>query len=501
MQPFIDQMTRTFGESLLSIVAAVLILIVGWLVALLISSLVRRGLERVSFDNRIAEGMGFDRSKINLEAAIGKVVYYLLMLLVLVAVFQTLQLTLVTQPLNTLLQTIFAYLPNLLAAGAIILLAWILASGLRFVIAKVLGATRLDDRLASNAGVSLEGQPPLSETLASIVYWFVLLLFLPAVVGALNIQGLLLPIQSMITIVLAYLPNFLAAALILLIGWVVARIVRLIATNFLAAVGTNRLGARVGLPTEVGPQSLSGIIGTVIYVLILIPVIISALQVLQIEAISTPATNMLATLLGAIPAIFGAMIILGVTYFVARLVSGLVVTLLSGIGFNRVLGLIGLGAETAQAGWTPADVVGYLVLIGLMLFAAVEAAEVLGFTMAAALVTAFLYFAGQIVVGVVILGIGLFLAGVARRAVLGLAGAQADLLSRVAYAAVVILTVFMGLRQMGIAEDIINLAFGLLLGALAVAFALAFGLGSREIAAREVESVLKRWRAGEGEEG
>jgi hypothetical protein len=57
----------------------------------------------------------------------------------------------------------------------------------------------------------------------------------------------------------------------------------------------------------------------------------------------------------------------------------------------------------------------------------------------------------------------------------------------------------MGLRQMGIADDIVNLAFGLLLGAIAVAVALAFGLGSREIAAREVESVLKQWRAGEGE--
>jgi hypothetical protein len=144
-------------------------------------------------------------------------------------------------------------------------------------------------------------------------------------------------------------------------------------------------------------------------------------------------------------------------------------------------------------------VVGYLVLIGLMLFAAIEAAELLGFTMVAALVTAFLYFAGQIIIGIVILGIGLFLAGVARRAVLGLAGEHAVLLSRLTYAAVVILTVFMGLRQMGIAEDIINLAFGLLLGALAVAFALAFGLGSREIAAREVESVLDRWRAGEPE--
>ncbi|HXV98426.1 MAG TPA: mechanosensitive ion channel, partial [Anaerolineae bacterium] len=433
-----------------------------------------------------------------LEATIGKIVYYLLMLLVLVAVFQALQLTLVTQPLNAFLGSIFAYLPNLLAAGAIILLAWILASGLRFIVAKVLGATRLDDRLASNAGVSREGQPPLSETLASIVYWFILLLFLPAVVGALNIPGLLIPIQAMIAIVLTYLPNFLAAALILVIGWVVARIVRIIVTNFLAAVGTDRLGARIGLQTEAGPQSLSGLIGTIIYVLILIPVIISALQALQIEAISAPATAMLARLLGAIPNIFGAMIILGVTYFVARLVSGLVVTLLTSIGFNRVLGLIGLGDATAQARWTPADVVGYLVLIGLMLFATIEAAELLGFTMVAALVTAFLYFAGQIILGVVILGIGLFLASVARRAVLGLAGEHAVLLSRVAYAAVVILTVFMGLRQMGIAEDIINLAFGLLLGALAVAFALAFGLGSREIAAREVESVLDRWRAGEG---
>jgi hypothetical protein len=305
----------------------------------------------------------------------------------------------------------------------------------------------------------------------------------------------------MIAVVLIYLPNFLATALILVIGWVVARIVRLIVTNFLAALGTNRLGARVGLPTEAGPQSLSDVIGTVVYVLILIPVIISALQALQIEAISVPASAMLARFMGAIPNIFGAIIILGVTYLVARLVSNLVVTLLTSIGFNRVLGLIGLGDTTAQAGWTPADVVGYLVLIGLMLFAAIEAAELLGFTMVAALVTAFLYFAGQIVLGVVILGIGLFLAGVARRAVLGLAGAQAVLLSRVAYVAVVILTVFMGLRQMGIAEDIINLAFGLLLGALAVAFALAFGLGSREIAAREVESVLDRWRAGESEEG
>jgi len=45
----------------------------------------------------------------------------------------------------------------------------------------------------------------------------------------------------------------------------------------------------------------------------------------------------------------------------------------------------------------------------------------------------------------------------------------------------------MALRQMGLANEIVNMAFGLLLGAVAVAVALAFGLGGREVAARGLE--------------
>jgi hypothetical protein len=52
----------------------------------------------------------------------------------------------------------------------------------------------------------------------------------------------------------------------------------------------------------------------------------------------------------------------------------------------------------------------------------------------------------------------------------------------------------MGLRQMGIANDIVNLAFGLLLGAIAVAVALAFGLGARDIAGAEVSRWVKELR-------
>jgi hypothetical protein len=296
---------------------------------------------------------------------------------------------------------------------------------------------------------------------------------------------------------LGYLPNLLGAAIIVVVGWFVARIIRQIVTGLLVAAGADRLGERIGLGTAVEGQTLSGIIGTVLYALVLIPAVIAGLNALQIEAISGPATNMLNTLLDAIPAIFGAMIVLGVTYLIGKLVAGLVTNVLTSVGFNRVLALIGLGSEPQEGQRTPAEVVGYLVLIGLMLFATIEAADLLNFGIVADLVAEFLSFAAQVVLGIIIFGLGLYLANLARNVIVSTAGAQANLLSRAAYLAIIVLAAAMGLRQMGIADDIVNLAFGLLLGAIAVAVALAFGLGAREIAGRQVDSWFKQLRSGD----
>jgi hypothetical protein len=165
-----------------------------------------------------------------------------------------------------------------------------------------------------------------------------------------------------------------------------------------------------------------------------------------------------------------------------------------------VLGLIGLGSSQPASGQrTPSEVVGYLVLVGLMLFATIEAAQILGFEIVAVLVANLLTFAGQIILGIVILGIGLYLANLAAGVVRSTAGQNANLLANVTRLAIIVLTTAMGLRQMGIAEDIVNTAFTLLLGAIAVAVALAFGLGSREIAGREVNNVLNRLRSGDQE--
>ena len=109
----------------------------------------------------------------------------------------------------------------------------------------------------------------------------------------------------------------------------------------------------------------------------------------------------------------------------------------------------------------------------------------------------FVGFAGQVILALIIFGIGLYLANLAHSFIKSAGGAQSQMTATIARMAILVLAGAMGLRQMGIADDIVNLAFGILLGALGVAAALAFGLGSREIAGQEVARLIDNIRSGE----
>jgi hypothetical protein len=492
VQVFLEQIARLVGGYIPNLIAALAILIVGWLVALIVSAIVRGVLRRTSLDNRLARWvMGEAAAEgVELERQIARGVYYLIMLFVLIAFFQTLGLTLITEPLNQLLIQVFQYAPRLLGAGLLLLVAWVVASALKLVLSRVLTAAKIDERLGSEAGLEEEKRVPLAQTLGNAMYWLVFLLFLPAVLSALELEGLLQPVQGMINQILGFLPNIFAAGLILAIGWFVARIVQQIVTNLLAAIGADRLSERVGLAPALGERRLSGLLGLVVYILILIPVLIAALNALALEAITQPASNMLNAILEAIPSIFAATLVVVIAYVVGRVVAGLIANLLTGVGFNAVLARLGLGKEPVEGERTPSEIVGYLVLVAIMLFAAIEASRLLGFVLLADLVTQFTAFAGQVILGLIIFAIGLYLANLAASTVRASGAAQAGWLAMAARVSILVLAGAMALRQMGLANEIINLAFGLLLGAIAVAVALAFGLGGREAAAREVE----RWR-------
>ena len=479
-QEFLRSLATTLGESLPKIVAAFVILFVGWIIAHLVSSGVRKILTKLNLRGFLSKVL---REEITfpIEKAIATVVYYIILLFVLVAFFQHLQLTAIIEPLNHLLDEIMAFLPNLVSAAVLIFVAWIIASLVRVMIKKGSQAIKLDEKIAQKGG---REELQVSHSLANAAYWFVFLLFLPPILEALQVESLVQPVQELISEILTYVPNILAAAIILLVGWFVAHIVRLIVVGLLGALGLDRIGEKIGLSEKV---KLSQLIGTIIYALILLPVLISALNALKIEAISQPAIAMLNQILHAIPLIFGAFIIIAVSYFVGTIVAKIVADLLEGLDVNEWPAKIGLNLKVDLVRFTSK-----VIIAAILLLASMEAAEILGFDYFSMLLNKLVVFGAHTLLALFILGVGIWIANLAQKILIDSFGEGARWAAYLLKGAILVLVIAMALNQMGISREIVVSAFTILMAAVGVALALAFGLGCKDLAAREVERWLKK---------
>ncbi|HAJ58621.1 MAG TPA: hypothetical protein DCP31_04640, partial [Cyanobacteria bacterium UBA8543] len=413
-QPGIVETGRDYAEGIYAnlssfvpnLLAAIAILLIGIIIAAIASGITKGLLKRTRVDNKIAEWVtgrqgGADAPQV--EEWVSGAVYWIIIAFTVVAVLNSLNLQTVSQPLNNFLNQILGFLPKIFGAAILLGVAWLLATLVKLVTTRALRLVRLDERLGQQVETPpdrpLEDTPPrptnnfsLAETIGNALYWFIFLLFLPPILDSLGLQGTLQPVQQLLNEILGILPNILAAILIAAAGWLLAQVVRRIVTNLLAAAGADQLGARFGLRGTTGSQSLSWILGTIVYVLILIPTAIAALQKLQIEAISTPAIAMLNQILNALPKIFTAALILVIAYVLGKFVSDLVTNILTSIGFNNVFQWIGVPSpgttrtttvvvspETGEPeastvpSRTPSELVGIIVLVGIMLFATIAA--------------------------------------------------------------------------------------------------------------------------------
>jgi hypothetical protein len=514
VEKLVSQTTNTVGAFLPSLIGAVGVLFIGWILAFIISTVVRNLLKRTDLDNRLGSMMtgGSSRSgsTLNTEKLGGDIAFWLVFLLALSSALGTLHLDGAAQPLTNVLSQITAFVPKIISAAVLAAIAWLLATAVKTIVTRTAGTVMpaMSRRMAVG-----ENQVLPSETLGNALYWFVFLFFLPAILGVLDLQGPLAPVQNLLNEILSALPNIFKAGIIGVVGWFVAKIVRELVTNLLAAAGTERLAAKIGLNKTAPGQSLSGLLGTIVYLMILIPTAVAALDALQIPAISGPATAMLQQVLNTIPQILTAAGILAVAYFVGQFIGELITNLLSGLGFNNIFQMLGLhtlhnsttatpvnplapptGSAIAPviSKKTPSEVAGLVAQIGVMLVAAVAATGVLGIPSLTQLVNGLLAIAGQVLSGVVVFAIGLYLANLAQKVVASSGTHQSQVLGQIARLAIITFVGAMALQQMGIAASIVNLAFGLLLGAIAVAMAISFGLGGRDVASEQ----LRDWMSG-----
>jgi len=474
---------NNIGQLLVQVLYAVVVLFVGWVIAKVAAVLVGKLLRWLKLDERLSKAAGETKVP-RLEELLTKAVYYLILLFAVIAALDVLGLTIITQPLNTLLTAIFAYIPSLIAGGVVIFIAWLVATILRAIVRGFLESTKMDKRIGEAADLK---EWPLARAIGEVVYWLVWLLFLPIIFAALGLTALIAPVMNLLNQLLGWIPNLIVAALILIVGWFIARIVQRIAASFFAALGTDKLADRIGLTKYMGKLTLSALIGLIVFVLIMIPIIIAALEALQLTALTAPLVAMLTAVMLAIPVLIVAVLVIIVAYFVGRVVGDFVATFVAGLGFDNILVRLGLAKEGSKTSRAPSQVVGWLVMVAIILAAALAAFTMLRLDPLAQLLSGFIVFAWQILLGLLIFGVGLWIGSWASTFVLESNWPRKYLLALVARIAIVVLSLAMALTTMGLADSIVALAFGLPLVGVALAIGLAFGLGGRETAAKQLD--------------
>ena len=461
------------------ILAAIVILLLGWIIALIVAAGVKKLLQKLNTNHRLSSATGH---KPNIENLLSKLVFWFVIILAVVGALNVLDISGVSDPFSNMVSRVLAFIPNLLAAVAVGFIGWILAGLVKAGLTNVLARTEMDEKLSNEVGVG-----SLSSNIGEIFYWLVLLLFLPIVLSILGLTGLLIPVQNMVNEAVAYLPNLLIAGVIIFVGYILAKIVRGIVEGLSNSLGLQTQAEKIGLFKN---SNVSKFLGSFVFAIIIITALIVAFEALGIEAISQPATAMLNQIMYAIPQIIAAGLILIVAYVVSRFVGRLVAELVSGAGVDEIPMKLDVQRFLGQT--RVSDIIGCLIVFFTMLFAVSEAADRLGLEQISVLIAMFIQFGASILLGAVILVVGFWLANVVANVVQRGEYNSSRWLGNLVRILIMGLVIAMGLRAMGIADSIVNLAFGLTLGSVAVAFALAFGLGGRQPAERLLSDLLDK---------
>ena len=468
-----------YWEQFQPILAAVAILLVGWVIALLVAGGIKKVLQKLGTDQKLSNATGH---RSNIEVIVSRVVFWVILIIAVIGALNVLNLTSVSGPFSNMIQQFLLFIPSLLAAVAVAFIGWILANLVKVGMQKLLARTQLDEKLSADVGVS-----GLSQNISEIVYWLILLLFLPIVLSILGLNGLLFPVQNMVNEVVLYLPNIFIAGVIVFVGYILAKIVRGIVEGLLGSLNIQQHAEKVGIFKN---TNLPKLLGSFVFALVIITALIIGFEALGIEAISQPATAMLYEIMNAIPHIIAAGLILILAYVVSRFVANIVVEVVAGTGVDDIPAKLDL---QRFLGTTKIScVVGYLIVFFTMLFAVSEAANRLGFDQVSGLIAMFIQFGADILLGAVILVVGFWLANLVAKVVQRGEYNSSRWLANLVRILIMGLVVAMGLRAMGIADSIVNLAFGLTLGSVAVAFALAFGLGGRQPAERVLTDLIDK---------
>ena len=387
--------------------------------------------------------------------------------------------------------------PRVLLAILILIATHFVAKAVQWGLAKIINRVPLLKRDPHTS------EQRIGKEVGRLGYWLVWLVGLIAALQPLGLSGVLTPVTALTNEVFAFIPKLLGAGLFFFAGLILARIVRHIIEAALGALNLEKLASRAGLKLGDDPparragddtsmpvptrNSIARAVGMTVSAIIIIFAAIGALDILQIEAVSEPAKNMLNMIAEAIPNVLAALLWLAIAYLIGKFVKTLIETVLPSLGFDNWVRALGFMPANAN----PSRVVGAVAMTAILLAAAIEASRRLGGDSISVLLFQVTELGGKVIFGTVIIVVGLFLARILANLV-GSSTGEAGYAQTIVKYAIIALFTAIGLTFMGLANEIVMMAFGLILGSAAVAAALAFGLGGRDWAAKRLEEMSRK---------
>lgn len=374
-------------------------------------------------------------------------------------------------------------------AALILVLAFIAAAIVKSLVVKLFTKTKL----ASMAGKpDADDRKKSIEFIGKLAHLLVFLLFVPGIFESLGMNEISMPILNLLDTMWGYLPNILAAVIVLWVGIFIAKLVRELLMPVFSKIKVDRLQEMAGIEAA-DSAKLSSTLAYIVYVLILIPVIITALQALDISAVSEPAVRMLDIIFGFIPNILVALIIIVVGSMLAKLSGNIVESLIAAAGLDAKLSRL-MGERNDR--FVLSRVIGKTVHVVMVIFFIVESFGVLHLEVLNHIGSAVIGYMPYVLAAVLIMAACFVCNAIVQKALQKNGHTAYALLSK---CAIYILGGFMVFNELGIASEIVNTAFILIIAALAVAFAVAFGAGGKEFAGRTLKKLEDKC-SGEQEE-
>lgn len=383
---------------------------------------------------------------------------------------------------NSLLQLI----PDLVLAAIFIVIAVVVAGLAKKLIVKLLKACKFE-KLLTKIGVKAENSESIISFIGKLVYFIIILLFVPGILDNLGLSSVANPITSMISTFIAYIPKLVAAGLVLAIGIFLAKLVKDILKPVLNALKVDKLQEKLGVKTN-EKFTFSNIIVNIIYGLIILVVVASALDQIGLDVISNPVNNIVASIFGIIPNILAAIVVIAIGVFIANLVANLLCGLLVSVGADSLIEKITGNSESKLSiSKICSTVVKYLIAVIFV----IEGVQAIGLPILTTIGMAIIGYLPELLSVVLIVLAGVIVSKIVDKA-LSKKECACKACVALAKTCIYVITAFLALNQLGIAPEIVNTTFVFIIAALCVAFAVAFGFGGRQFAANTLKKVEEK---------